>query len=145
MMATQNRQTSEEKKKTKNRRGYDNRFHMASHRPSKPSPKEPKQTPFLHRKSQGGRQNQKQNIIYVSLRGIRLCPLFFLLFFFSLIFQAWALGVLLLFFLLLFFFFVSFGGMSDSDSFYGNKNQSKNRLYCDLQKISSLKSSAPVS
>jgi hypothetical protein len=138
-------ETSEEKKKAKNRRGYDIRFRMASHRPSKPSQEKPKQPSFSRRKSHGKGQNQKQNIIYVSLREIRLCPLFFLLFFFFLLCSPGYWGSCYCSFFFFSFFFVSFGGMSDSDSFYGNKNQSKNRLYCDLQKISSLESSAPVS
>jgi hypothetical protein len=60
MMATQNRQTSEEKKKAKNQRGYDIRFRMASQQPSEPSQRKPKQTSFSGRKDQGRRENKNK-------------------------------------------------------------------------------------
>ena len=63
---------------------------------------------------------------------------FALFFFFCFFFPSLGVGspVVVLSF---FFFFVSFGGVPDSDSFYGNKNRSKNQLDSDLQKISFFK------
>ena len=99
--------------------------------------KSPRKIPFYTGKVKG--RDKKQNkILFTYASGEFVFALFF---FFCFFFPSLGVGspAIVLSFSFLFFSFASFGGVPDSDPFYGNKNQSKNQLDCDLQKISFFK------